>query len=397
MTVPASRQNTSVPLSDARLVLLLNVGAASIKSAILPTSGPVLQASPLWRGSAQDIGSEAAMWRDSTGATVPLQAGPDAFGEAGRHLLQAARSALAGRPLRAIGHRLLTAAADSGGPRRINAATMRDEPGASGMKDAQKDKVIALAAAAGEIWPGCPQVASFDTAFHRSLPLTEQLLPIPGHYWDLGLRRHGAHGISYEYLSVLLERRYGHLAHGRVIAAHLGAGASLCAMLRGRSMAVSRGLNGSDGLVTGTSAGLLPPSAVCALIEREGNGAGLHQLLFGRSGLLGVSGLSADPRVLQRAELNGGAAAERAHAALSLYVRDVVREIGALATLLGGLDLLAFTGGIGQHNADLRNRICEGLGLFGVTLDTARNARGAGCISTPASKVLVTVEASGEE
>jgi len=211
--------------------------------------------------------------------------------------------------------------------------------------------------------------------------------------WDQGLRRYGFHGLSYAYQSQVLGERYGDAARGRTIVAHLGSGASLCAMQNLRSVATTMGFSALDGLMMGTRCGALDPGAVIYLmqigklsLERVGH------MLYHESGLLGVSGVSDDPRVLLPREHEAPV-----REALALYVRSIVRELGALTATLNGLDMLAFTAGIGEHNAAIRERVCNGLGYLGVAIDPTANAADAPVISSASSKVRVVVEPANEE
>ena len=220
------------------------------------------------------------------------------------------------------------------------------------------------------------------------------MLPLPHALTERGLRRYGFHGLSYEYMAVTLAERHGEAAQGRTLVAHLGSGASLCAMRGLASQATTMGFSALDGLMMGTRTGALDPGAVLYLMEVEK--LTLEQvghILYHESGLLGVSGLSSDPRVLLARE----AGEPRAALALQLYVRRIVREIGALSAVLGGLDLLVFTAGIGEHSAVLRQRICAELGWLGVDIDAPANAADAPLISTATSCVRVAVEPTNEE
>jgi acetate kinase len=246
--------------------------------------------------------------------------------------------------------------------------------------------------------PGLPQVACFDTAFHHTLPRVEQMLPLPYAAWERGLRRYGFHGLSYEYLSVALPERHGERARGRTIAAHLGSGASLCAMQGLRSVATTMGFSALDGVMMGTRTGALDPGVVLYLMEVEQlTVAQVGHLLYHESGLLGVSGVSSEPRVLLAAEDRDDEVGERVRAALALYVRRIVREVGALVAVLGGLDLLVFTAGVGEHSAPIRERVCAALGYLGLVLDDPANARHAPWISAAQSRVGVAVEPTNEE
>jgi acetate kinase len=242
--------------------------------------------------------------------------------------------------------------------------------------------------------PEMPQVACFDTAFHRTLPQVEQLLPLPHAYWERGVRRYGFHGLSYEYMAVALAERYGEAARRRTIVAHLGSGASLCAMRELKSVATTMGFSALEGLMMGTRCGSLDPGVLLYLLEVEKLGlAEVTQLLYRQSGLLGVSGVASSPKALLEAEGTN----PRARAALELWVRRIVRELGALTAVLGGLDMLVFTAGIGEHSAVLRERLCAALGWLGLELDAEANAANAATISRAASRVRVAVEPTNEE
>jgi len=208
------------------------------------------------------------------------------------------------------------------------------------------------------------------------------------------VRRYGFHGLSYDYMSQALPERHGDMARGRTIVCHLGSGASLCAMRDLRSVATTMGFSALDGLMMGTRCGTLDPGAVIYLMQIEKLSLDeVAHMLYHDSGLLGVSGVSADPRELLPVESEN----ERVRQALQLYVRRIVREIGALTAVLGGLELLVFTAGIGEHNDVVRARVCQQLGWLGVQLDAEANARHAAVISGADSRVRVAVEQTNEE
>jgi acetate kinase len=226
----------------------------------------------------------------------------------------------------------------------------------------------------------------------------EQVLPLPYSAWEQGVRRYGFHGLSYEYMTYALPERHGDLALGRVIVAHLGSGASLCALRELRSVATTMGFSALDGLMMGTRTGALDPGALLYLMDIEKlDSRELGQMLYHQSGLLGISGLSPEPRVIVRHENDPGETGARARLALALYVRRIVREIGALAAVLGGLDLLVFTAGVGEHNAFVRERVCRDLAFLGVELNGDANAGDATLISSSDSAVRVAVEPTNEE
>jgi acetate kinase len=244
---------------------------------------------------------------------------------------------------------------------------------------------------AGEAFPGALQVACFDTSFHRNHPWVNDVFALPMEYYDKGVRRYGFHGLSYEYISGYLKETAPLLHAGRVVVAHLGNGSSMCAILNGRSVGSTMGFSALDGLPMGTRSGQLDPGVLLYLMQE---GMGHHEisdLLYTRSGLLGLSGLSNDMRTL---EASGDARAARA---IDYYVFRVRRELGALAAVLGGLDAVVFTGGIGEHSARVRRSVCEGLGWLGIEIDAHENDQHARVISTDLSRVRVLVIPTNEE
>ena len=222
-----------------------------------------------------------------------------------------------------------------------------------------------------QAWPELPQVACFDTGFHSTLAPEEQLFALPQALRAQGIRRYGFHGLSYRYLAGRLQA-LSTRSGGRVLMAHLGNGASVCAMRDGRSIATSMGFSALDGLMMGTRSGALDPGVPLYLMQQGWSAQRIEDLLYRESGLLGVSGLSADMRTLR------ASAAPAAHQAIALFEHRLRREAGALIACLGGLDLLAFTGGIGEHDAALRQAACRHLAYLGAALDPAANRDACG-------------------
>jgi acetate kinase len=247
--------------------------------------------------------------------------------------------------------------------------------------------IRAVAAAA----PDVPQVACFDTAFHRNQPPLAQEFALPRELTAKGVRRYGFHGLSYEYIASVLPEVAPQCAGGKVIVAHLGNGASMCAIAAGRSIATTMSFTAIDGLPMGTRIGALDPGVILYLLENEGMDAtAIGQLLYQRSGLLGVSGESSDMRTLlasRRAE---------AREAIDLFVYRIGRELGSLTAALGGLDAIVFTAGIGEHAPEIRARVCADARWIGVAFDEAANAKGAPRISLPGSKVSAWVIPTNE-
>jgi acetate kinase len=242
--------------------------------------------------------------------------------------------------------------------------------------------IRAIAATAPEI----PQVACFDTAFHRTQPPVAQAFALPREISAKGVRRYGFHGLSYEYIASALPRLAPDCAQGKLVVAHLGNGASMCAIENGRSIATTMGFTAVDGLPMGTRTGALDPGVVLYLMQHEGMSAeAVEHLIYHRSGLLGVSGLSSDMRTLLASDLPA------AKEAVDLFVYRTGRELGSLAAALGGLDALVFTAGIGEHAAEIRAQVCRNARWLGIALDEDANAKGGPRISQRGSSVSAWV------
>jgi len=375
------------------LILVLNCGSSSIKFALFPADSLPRQAP--WSGKVEGITGPAPRWDETGLASTPLTLDPaQPYHAALDHIRARVLARLGGRRLAAIAHRVVHGGSRYSAPVRLDAAVLADLRSFIPLAPLHQPFALEAIELLLQARPELPQVACFDTAFHHSLPLVEQLLPLPYAAWERGLRRYGFHGLSYEYMAVALAERHGAAAQGRSLVAHLGSGASLCAMQGLQSVATTMGFSALDGLMMGTRCGAIDPGALLYLMEIEQRSlAEVGHLLYHESGLLGVSGIAADPRELLRVE----AQEPRAQAALALYVRRIVREIGALVAVLGGLDLLVFTAGIGEHNAELRRRICAELGFLDLRLDAEANTRHAPLISAADSRVGVAVEPTNEE
>jgi acetate kinase len=240
--------------------------------------------------------------------------------------------------------------------------------------------------------PDLPQVACFDTSFHRTNPDVAQRFALPLELHEAGVRRYGFHGLSYEYIASILPRVDAKAAAGRTVVLHLGNGSSMCAMEAGRSVASTMGFTAVDGLAMGTRCGALDPGVILYLMdERKMDARAIEQLIYQESGLLGLSGISSDMRTLL------ASADPRAKRAIDVYLYRIRRELGSLAGALGGLDALVFTAGIGENATAIRERVCRDAGWLGVALDTAANAAGGPRISAPGSRVGAWVIPTDEE
>lgn len=366
-------------------LLVLNAGSSSLKftlyHAIAGERGePVAlgQGSLEWRA-----GQSVLVFTDAQGQVVkehwPL---PAEDGDPLEHLLPWIEAHTEG-PLVAAGHRVV-----HGGSRR-DVAALVDEPllaelqALTSIAPLHQPLCLAPIRFLASRHPGLPQVACFDTAFHHTLDPLETMYGLPRQLTEDGLRRYGFHGLSYEYIASALSQRDPAAAVGRTIVAHLGNGASLCALDAGRSRATSMGFTTLDGLLMGSRPGHLDPGILLYLMRERGLSAqALEHLLYHECGLLGVSGgISSDMRTLLASDQVA------AHEAVSLYVHNVVREIGSFAAVLGGLDALVFTGGIGEHAAPVRAAIMRGCAWLGLEFDEASNQASVSQLSSARSPV----------
>lgn len=382
-------------------ILVLNCGSSSIKFALFEAGTAEPARRPAWNGKVQGIGSPAPDFgaRDVAVAPVPLDAAHPyraALDLIRRHTLRW----LDGRPLAAVAHRVVHGGSRYFQPVRVDARVLADLKGFIPLAPLHQPFALEAIEILLAERPELPQVACFDTAFHHTLPRVEQMLPLSWSAWERGLRRYGFHGLSYAYVATALAERHGReqAERARTVVAHLGSGASLCALQGLESVATTMGFSALDGLMMGTRTGALDPGAVLYLMEIEKLSlAQVGHALYHDSGLLGISGLSSDPRILLAREGEDSEVGERCRAALELYVRRIVREIGAMAAVLGGLDRLVFTAGVGEHNAAIRARVCGALAWLGVEIDDAANQADAVRIGTANGRVDVGVEPTNEE
>jgi acetate kinase len=388
-------------MADA--ILTLNAGSSSIKFALFARGAGIPQ-QPELVGQIDGIGAVGGQpahlkVKDATGRTLDdLDLDLDGPTESPH---KAALSFLvdwlhrheAGWRVRGVGHRVVHGAQKFSQPVVLDAAMVDALRGFIPLAPLHQPHNLAGIDAMTEALPGVPQVACFDTAFHRSQPDVAQLFALPRAITAQGVRRYGFHGLSYEYIAEVLPQRIdAQRARGRVIVAHLGNGASMCAMKDLRSQASTMGFTAVDGLMMGTRTGNLDPGVLLYLMDYQRmDAAALTRLLYKESGLLGVSGISQDMRILLESP------APEAREAVALFCYRIVREIGSLAAALGGLDALVFTGGIGEHGAPIREQVGAELGWLGLQLDAAANAANASIISAAGSRVEVCVIPTNEE
>ena len=373
-------------------ILTLNAGSSSLKFALFDAAARTAAV----RGEIEGLGDAPHLLaRDSGGAVLAERRWPKGqehpFATVLEALLAFADAHLGRDGLGAVGHRVVHGGAEHVAPERVTPALLAALDGLTPLDPLHMPHNIAPMRAVAAARPSLPQVACFDTAFHHTLPPVAQRLALPRAVSALGVRRYGFHGLSYEYIASRLPVVSPGLAAGRVIVAHLGAGASLCALMAGRSIETTTGFSALDGLVMATRCGSMDPGVILYLGQQGRSFAEIEDMLYRRSGLLGVSGFSGDVRVLL------GSADPHAREALELFSYRIATQAGALASALGGLDGLVFTAGIGEHAAPVRAAACARLAWLGVRLDEAANAAGAGLISTRDSRVEVRVIATDEE
>jgi acetate kinase len=292
----------------------------------------------------------------------------------------------------AVGHRVVHGGLEFTAPVRVTPATLQALERLIPLAPLHQPHSLSPMARLLERAPALPQVACFDTSFHRTNPDLAQRFALPAELHDTGVQRYGFHGLSYEYIA----EEFTHLDAGaplaKTIVLHLGNGSSMCAMEGGRSVATTMGFTPADGLPMGTRCGTLDPGVVLYLMaQRKMDAPAIERLLYEESGLLGVSGVSSDMRALL------ASAAPSAKLAVDLYVYRIRREVGSLAAALGGLDAIVFTGGIGEHAVVIRERVCQDAAWLGVELDAAANARGGPRISAGQSRVRAWVIPTNEE
>jgi acetate kinase len=296
--------------------------------------------------------------------------------------------------LAAVGHRLVHGGSRYHEPQRINATFLKRLEQLTPLDPEHLPQALFGIRFVAKKFPRLPQVACFDTAFHGSMPQVARMYALPRKLYDDGIRRYGFHGLSYEYILQELQTLDGELARGRVIIAHLGNGASMVAVRDGKSVDTTMGFTPLEGLVMGTRSGDVDPGALLYLqAQRKIPLKELNQLLNKKSGLLGVSGTSGDMRELLETASKDPRAAE----AVNLFCYRAKKYLGAYAAALGGLDVLVFTGGIGEHAPAVRERICDGLDFLGIQLDAQQNQANAQIISSPGSRVKVRVIQTNED
>lgn len=380
-------------MSHQGSILTLNAGSSSIKFAIFDTARDLRETV---RGEIENLSSVPHFHAvDDTGRVlIERRWAPEdnaSYPHVLEELIAFAEDHLGESGLVAVGHRIVHGGAAYSGPVRLTPETVDAIDRLTPLDPLHLPLNLAPIRAIVDARPNLPQIACFDTAFHHTVPEVARNYAIPRDIAAKGVRAYGFHGLSYEYIAGRLREEAPGLARGRVIVAHLGAGASLCALSDGRSLANTMGFSAIDGLMMATRSGIIDPGVLLYLGRQGMSFAQIEDMLYRKSGLLGVSGISGDVRTLQESD------APEARQALDLFVYRVAWEMGALIGTLGGLDGLVFTAGIGEHSASLRAEICARLSWLGLRLDAAANDAHAAVISLPDSAVSVRVIPTNEE
>jgi acetate kinase len=375
--------------------LVLNAGSSSLKFCVYCRPGE-----DAWglaaRGQIEGIGTAPRLSvKDDAGAALGDET-LDASVKDGRAALDALAGWLRGRwggaHVLGVGHRVVHGGATYAGPAIVTPEVLADLRALVPLAPLHQPYNLAAIEAVSARLPGVPQVACFDTSFHRGQPAVAQLVPLPKAIRDTGVQRYGFHGLSYEYIASVLPEVVPEIADGRVVVAHLGSGASLCAMKGRRSVDSTLGFTALDGLCMGTRPGSVDPGVILHLFQTMGRTAGdVEKILYKQSGLIGISGISNDMRDLLESP------DPAARLAVDYFVYQAAKQLGALAAALGGVDGIVFTAGIGERSAEIRRRICEASAWLGVTLDASANAKHETRISSATSRVSAWVIPTNEE
>jgi acetate kinase len=376
-----------------KYIAVINAGSSSVKFALYDAEK---DQRCQFRGQVEGIGVAPRLKVDGAEGRIAEERDFAAPGfdhaAATREIIATGRVLLKGGSVAAFGHRVVHGGLKYDAPVRVTEAVLDDLVKLEPLAPLHQPHNLAPIRTILKAAPDIPQVACFDTAFHRSQSTLAQAFALPRRFAEEGVRRYGFHGLSYEFLASRLRELAPDLADKRVVFAHLGNGASLCAVKDGRSVASTMGFTAVDGLMMGTRCGSIDPGVILFMMQQHGmDAAAIENLVYRQSGLLGVSGISSDMRALR------ASSEPAAKEAIALFVYRIVREAGSLIAALGGLDALVFSAGIGEHDALTRAEVIEGSRWTGAILDPARNARSEGLISADHSPVAVWVIPTDEE
>jgi acetate kinase len=380
-------------MTDA--IAVINAGSSSLKFSLFAQAGDDLEL--VVRGQAEGLQTAPRFVAKSAGGETLSTHGwsegtPLSHDGALEHIVDFLQDKAQGLSLKGVGHRVVHGGLKYAQPVRMDRAVVEDLEQFIPLAPLHQPHNLTPIRLMLERRPELPQVACFDTAFHRAQPELAQMFALPKELHDEGVRRYGFHGLSYEYIASMLPQLDPLAAAGRTVVLHLGNGASMCALSASRSLASTMGFTAVDGLPMGTRCGALDPGVILYLMDQRGLDArAIEKLIYNQSGLLGVSGVSSDMRTLL------ASSEPRAALAVDLYVYRIARELGSLAAALGGLDAIVFTGGIGENSAEIRARVCRGSAWLGLNLDEPANQAGGPRISTADSRTAAWVLPTNEE
>jgi acetate kinase len=378
-----------------RVLLVINAGSSSIKFSVFEVARGAEGLAALYRGEIDGLGARPRfVAKDATGGRLTdetLEAGAR-HDQSLERILDWIEARTAGATLVAVGHRVVHGGVRYTAPVRVTPAVLPELEALVPLAPLHQPHNLAPIKSFAAHRPQVPQIACFDTAFHTTQPEVAQAFALPHALSGAGIKRYGFHGLSYEYIATVLPEYLGARADARIVVAHLGAGASMCALRARKSVATTMGFTALEGLPMGTRTGSIDPGVILYLLGERGMSlADVTELLYKKSGLLGMSSVSADVRDLLASD------SPRAAHALEVFVYRIGRELGSLAAALGGLDAVVFTAGIGEHAPSIRARVCRDAAWLGICLDAAANDGGSSCISTPASPTTAWVIPTNEE
>ena len=379
--------------ADVDAILVVNAGSSSIKFCTfrLGAHGPEREL----RGQVSGLGTEPHLVVRRNGAVVadrPLTPESMSHAQALGMLVDFLQEELRDEAIIGVGHRVVHGGLEFMAPTVVDHAVLGRLEQFVPLAPLHQPHNLAAIRLLLDRLPGVPEIACFDTAFHRTVPEVAQLFALPQRYATAGVRRYGFHGLSYEYVASVLPTLDERAAQGRTVVFHLGNGASMCAMHAGRSVATTMGFTALEGLPMGTRCGSIDPGVLLFLFDALGFGVrDVERLLYHESGLLGLSGISSDMRELLESD------DPAAQLAVDVFSYRARRELGSLAAALGGLDAVVFTAGIGENQPEIRRRICAGAEWLGLVMDEAANLRHGPCISKAGSRVSAWVVPTDEE
>lgn len=359
------------------MILTLNAGSSSVKFSAYEAGATPAR---VIDGQIDAIGSNARL---VIGDAPPRALGATGHADALDVILRALAPHLKGHRVAGVGHRIVHGGPTFGAPVALDPDVITQLEAFVPLAPLHQPHNLAMVSAAQQKFPDAVQIGCFDTAFHKGHPWVNDTFALPRRFYDEGVRRYGFHGLSYDYITTRMRHDWPDLSAGRVVIAHLGNGASMCAVRDGHSVGSTMGFSALDGLPMGTRCGQLDPGVLIYFMDRGMTAPEITDLLYTESGLKGLSGISHDMRTLLASD------APEAAEAVDYYVFRIRRELGAMTAVLGGIDALVFCGGIGEHAAEVRARVVAGMSYLGLTLDADANLRNATSIHAGDVPILV--------